>query len=147
MSAGLDCIRDCVFLAFLLSTLKPLFKDVILYCFLMVSTTSYLSAFTFCHWLFLTAGTCWYKYPAFLCSMVKLSLHCHNVFVYLFILLRTAALKMSCNFSAKLVYIGVLDFLMLFWGCVPWNFKSCETGHPFNGQCSVHTWPSTMCSC
>lgn len=46
--------------------------------------------------------------------MVKLSLHCHNFFVYLFTLLKTAALKISCNFSAKLVYINVLDFLMLF---------------------------------
>lgn len=46
---------------------------------------------------------------------------------------------MSCNVSAKPVYINVLDFLMLFCytgdeECllfyIPWNFKSCKTGHP-----------------
>lgn len=47
------------FWLFLLSTLKPLSKDVILYSFLMVSATTTISGFTFCHWLYLTAGPCW----------------------------------------------------------------------------------------
>lgn len=47
------------FWLFLPSTLKPLFKDVILYSFLTVSATTTVSGFTFCHWLYLTSGPCW----------------------------------------------------------------------------------------
>lgn len=47
------------FWLFLLSTLKPLFKDIIFYSFLMVSAPTTVSGFTFCHWLYLTAAPCW----------------------------------------------------------------------------------------
>lgn len=123
MSAGLDCIRDCVFLAFLLSTLKPLFKDVILYCFLMVSITSCLSGFTFCRWLFLITGTRWYQHPAFsprwfishrtvatFSSPFRFTENCCFETV----------LQLQCQ-TGLYQCPGLFKAILLHWGQIPWN--------------------------
>ena len=122
MSAGLDCIRDCIFWHFY-PQLWNLFLRMSFYTvFLMVWTTSYLSGFTFCPLVVFTAGTCWYRYPAFFLRWSN----CHCIVITFFGLLfhsieKKKTKKTNCCFEnvlqtsvPKLVYTNILDFLMLF---------------------------------
>lgn len=105
------------FWLFLLSTLKPLFKDVILYSFLTVSATTHVSGFTFCRWLYLTAEPC--RGPSF-CPRWFSFHHIVMTFFFLNLLLadfnENCCFEMPCNFSAKLIYTVSVSgsILMLF---------------------------------